>query len=223
MAGMNKATLVAGGLALVGVAGFLALRANAAPGLPTGPIPVEDINAGRDFPGYVTGSAEAPLEIVEYADFQCPACQHYWLVTVRDVKQRLVAGGKVRYAFRDFPLEIHDKARAAHHAAACADEQGRFEPMHDQLFANQGQWSAAAGGGEGLFREYAATAGLDLAAYDECMRSGRFRGRIQASFEGGIALGVSSTPTFVIDGKLYTGLAYDQMAALVDSLIAGRP
>jgi len=128
-----------------------------------------------------------------------------------------VATGRVRYAFRDFPLSMHVNSRPAHHAAACAAEQGMFQQMHDKLFGMQDQWTRRSGA-ETRFRRYASDIGVDLGQYDTCMEEGRYRGRIQASIEGGAALGVNSTPTFIIGNRLYGGMSYDRIKAIVDSL-----
>ncbi len=167
----------------------------------------------------MVGDADAPVEIIEYADFECPACRVLWVLTVQDVKQRLVATGQVRYAFRDFPLSSHVNSRPAHHAAACAAEQGMFQQMHDKLFETQAEWTGRSGA-ETRFRRYAGDIGVDLGQYEGCMEEGRYRGRIQASMEGGVALGVTGTPSFIIGNRLYGGISYDQIKAIVDSLTA---
>src|SRR5262245_22910048 len=86
-------------------------------------------------PGWVAGSDSAPLEVEEWADFQCPACQRLAVLTMPDIMERLVKAGKVRWRFRDFPLVgTHMNTLPAHEAAACAGEQGGFWQMHDQLY-----------------------------------------------------------------------------------------
>ena len=222
MAGMKQFYAGLGAIAVIGGGALWWTNKNAASIVPIGPIPLEAISGAKGFPGYVEGPDSAPVEVIEYADFQCPACQTAWLLTVQDLKERLVKSGGVRYVFRDFPLDIHDKARVAHHAAACADEQGSFWRMHDQLYSGQAQWSAETGAVERRFREYAEQVGLDVAQYDECMAAGRYRARIQASYDDGLALGVTSTPTFIIGNQLYSGMTYDQLKRIVDSLAAGR-
>ena len=216
MAEIKKFYMGLGALA-VGGAGvlFLAMRGGAA--VPTGPIEMTAIEAARDWEGYVVGDADAPVEVIEFADFECPACRVWWVLTTQDVKRRLVASGRVRFSFRDFPLSMHRNAVQAHHAAACADEQGMFEQMHDKLFGTQDQWTGRAGV-EGRFYGYAKEIGVDLAQYDECMGEGRYRARIQASIENGAEMGVVSTPTVFVGGTLYENLSYDRIKAIVDSL-----
>lgn len=174
------------------------------------------------FRGYFLGSDSAPVEITQYADYQCPGCANYDIVTFPDVRTRLIQTGKVRWRYRDFPLSsIHPFARLADHAAACADEQGKFWQMHTLLYEGQSDW--ASGGAQAQFRKYAGIIGLDLGKYDACMQSARYAGRIEASYQEGVALGVNGTPTFLIAGRLYNAMTYDQLKQLVDSLIATKP
>ena len=90
--------------------------------------------------------------------------------------------------------------------------------MHQLLFQGQPDWSS--GNAERIIRGYAEAASLDMARYAECMESARYAGRIQASYEQGVALGVGGTPMFLIGDRLYNGMGYDDMRRLVDSLAA---
>ncbi|MEP6745115.1 MAG: thioredoxin domain-containing protein [Gemmatimonadota bacterium] len=176
------------------------------------------------FHGYMIGSDTAPVTIVEYADFQCPACQDFDAVQWPEVYEKLVATGKVRWVYKDWPIDgAHRYARLAMHAAACADDQGRFWPMKARIYAYQTQW--AFGGGQlGKFRDYAREIGGDVGQWNSCMESAKHAGRIQASYEEGVRLGVQSTPSFLIGGRLYLGVqGSDQLRHTVDSLIAARP
>ncbi len=175
------------------------------------------------FQGYVIGRDNAPLEITEFADYQCPFCQTFATLQLPTIKQRLVETGKVRWRFRDFPLQQHRHARVAAHAAACAGEQEKFWPMHDRIFEGQPEW-AEERDATAIFRRYATEVGLDTAKYDECMGAARHAGRIQASYEEGIRLGVSSTPTLFVGGRLYQGrFDSDAIVRLADSIAAARP
>lgn len=170
------------------------------------------------FQGYVQGSASAPVTIVEYADFQCPWCAQFELVTFPDIKSRLIETGKVRWVYKDYPLdEIHPFARLSAHTAACADEQEKYWQVHALIYQGQTDW--ARGGAARTLRGYAEAAGLDMARFDECMESARYAGRIQAMKQEGTRLGVNGTPTYLIGGRLYGGMPYDEFRAIVDSLI----
>jgi protein-disulfide isomerase len=215
MAGMKGFYVGLGALAVGGAGVLFVSMGTGASAVPTGPIDLVAIEAARDWEGYVIGEAAAPVEVIEYADFECPACRVWWVLTAHDVKRRLVASGRVRFSFRDYPL--HQNSVQAHHAAACADEQGMFEQMHDKLFDTQDEWAGRAGV-EGRFYDYAGEIGVDLARYDECMGEGRYRARIQASMENGREMGVGGTPSVFVGGRQYDSMTYDRIKAIVDSL-----
>ena len=170
------------------------------------------------FHGYVKGSDSAPVELTEYADYQCPFCQTFATLQMPTIDERLIKTGRLRWRYRDFPLQQHQFSRLAAHSAACADEQGRFWQQHEHIYEGQSEW-AAARDAAGIFRGYAGEVGLDLAKYDACMSAGKYAGRIQASYDEGMRAGVSSTPTLLIGGRLYQGrVDSDAITKLVDSL-----
>ncbi|HKP49796.1 MAG TPA: thioredoxin domain-containing protein [Gemmatimonadales bacterium] len=174
------------------------------------------------FHGYVKGSKDAPVEITEFADYQCPFCQTFATLQMPTIEDRLINSGRLRWRYRDFPLQQHQFSRLAAHSAACADEQGKYWAQHEQIYQGQSEWAAARDAGP-FFRNYARTAGLDLGRYDSCMKSGKYAGRIQASYNEGVQLGVSSTPTLLIGNRLYRGrLDSDAIIKMVDSLAPRR-
>ena len=174
------------------------------------------------FHGYVKGSKDAPVEITEFADYQCPFCQTFATLQMPTIEDRLINGGRLRWRYRDFPLQQHQFSRLAAHSAACADEQGKYWAQHEQIYQGQSEWAAARDAGP-FFRNYARTVGLDLGRYDSCMKSGKYAGRIQASYNEGVQLGVSSTPTLLIGNRLYRGrLDSDAIIKMVDSLAPRR-
>ena len=214
MGGMNRFYLLLGGIAVVGGAAIYVASGRsgdaARAALPVAP------GDTMPMPGWVMGSDSAPVEVEEYADFQCPGCRQFAVLTLPDVAERLVRTGKVRWRFRDFPLaQIHPNTMAAHEAAACTGEQGFFWQMHDQLYYQQDKWASARNPAR-MFRDYAKTAGVDLARYDACVGAHRYQARIIASAREGQARGVSGTPTLVIGGMLMNGLYYDSLKALIE-------
>ncbi len=215
--GLKRFYAVLIGVAVVGIGvlGFVLSRPRVSS------IPVDVTIQPSDtagFRGYVKGSDSAPVEITEYADYQCPFCQTFATLQMPDIEKRLINTGRVRWRYRDFPLQQHSFARLAAHAAACADEQGKYWPMHDRIYQDQPQWSAAGDAGDN-FRDYAGAVGLDVGRYDECMETGKFAGRIQASVQEGSRVGVSSTPTLLVGDRLYQGrIDFDAIRRLVDSL-----
>jgi protein-disulfide isomerase len=170
------------------------------------------------FHGYLKGSESAPVEITEFADYQCPFCQTFATLQMPTIEDRLIKTGRLRWRYRDFPLQQHPFARLAAHSAACADEQGKFWAQHEKIYEGQAEWASKRDAGP-VLRQYAQANGLDLAKYDACMTSGKYAGRIQASYDEGVRLGVSSTPTLLVGGRLYQGrFDSDAITHLVDSL-----
>ncbi len=180
-------------------------------------VPVTD-----NFRGFTLGSDSAPIEITEYSDFECPWCASFAAVQMPVVRQQLIATGKVRWRFREFPLSSHKYSRLAALAAQCAGEQGKFWEMHDQIFTHH-EWAQTGKDPSGVFHGSAKDIGLDLAKYDACVESQRYAGRVEASYQEGEARDVQATPTFFIDGRKFQGNpTSDAFKALVDSLIAAR-
>ena len=170
------------------------------------------------FHGYLMGSPTAPVEITEYADFECPGCAQFEAVSWPDVKSRLIDGGKARYRYRDMPLPIHPNSRLVAHAAACADDQGKFWEMKTGIFRTQTE-RATSRNPLGMLRDVATAAGVNTDTWQQCMESAKYAGRIEASYQEAMKLGVQYTPSFLIGGRIYTGLSGDAMVQLVDSLV----
>jgi protein-disulfide isomerase len=173
------------------------------------------------FRGYILGAASAPLEITEYADYQCPYCGSFSQVQFPDLKTRLIDAGKARWRFRDFPIEGEQSLTAAH-AAACANDQGKYWEVQDGLYRRQPEW-ALHPNPMPVITEIVKAAGIDVSGFNSCMSSTKYAGRIQASRNEGNALGVNSTPSFLIGGRIYVNMASDAMVKLVDSIIAAAP
>jgi protein-disulfide isomerase len=140
----------------------------------------------------VEGSAHAAIAVIEYSEFQCPFCGKFAKESLPALKRRYVDSGKVLWAFRHFQLaQIHQHAVGAAVAAECAAGQGRFQQMHDALFAHQQELEAA------RLPEYARQAGLDMARYSACLTGGA-EAKVQADVHEGQLLGVQGTPTFLV-------------------------
>jgi protein-disulfide isomerase len=170
------------------------------------------------FRGYLLGADSAKVEITEYADFQCPFCQTFSTLQMPTIKERLIDTGRLRWRYRDFPLQQHSFSRVAAHSAACADEQGKYWEQHRRIYEGQQDWAESRDAAP-MFRRYAEASGLDLGRYDACMQAAKYAGRIQASYDEGVRVGVSGTPTLLVAGRLYQGrLDSDAIARLVDSL-----
>lgn len=146
---------------------------------------------------WTKGAKGMPI-LMEYSDFQCPACAAYYPL----VKQ-LVAefGMRVQFVYRHFPLgQLHAHAFTASYAAEAAGRQGKFWDMHDKLFEKQKEWSSASDS-QALFVQYAQELGLDANQFKKDMNDGDIKDRVQKNYKSGEEAGVPGTPTFFFDGK----------------------
>ncbi len=139
------------------------------------------------------GSDTAVLTLVEFSDYQCPFCGRYARETSPQIQRDYVATGKLKYVFRDFPLEsLHPDAFKAAEAAHCAGEQGKYWEMHDRLFANQRALGVA------QLALHAQALGLDSQKFGQCLESGKYTAGIRKDLEDGQQAGVRGTPTFFL-------------------------
>lgn len=157
----------------------------------------------------VLGNANAPVTVVEFSDFQCPFCQRV-MPTLKQLREAY--GDRVRIVWKDFPLtSIHPQAFKAAEAGQCAREQGKFWEYHDRLFANQQALE------QEFLKKYAADTGLDAAKFSACLDTAKYAERVQAQMGVGTSLGVSSTPSVFINGRLLSGAQpYETFTAVID-------
>lgn len=161
-------------------------------------------------------SDSSKVTLVEFADFQCPACKaaHPVLVRLEDEYS-----GRVNFVFRHFPLPQHKNALLAALAAEAAGEQGKFWQYHDMLYENQTSWENEANPNE-IFLSFAKELNLDEAKFKSSFESKKFESKIQQDRADGTSLGVNSTPTFFIQDKKYPGvLRYDEFKSLIDEAL----
>jgi protein-disulfide isomerase len=155
------------------------------------------------------GPKNAPVQIVEFSDFQCPFCSRV-VPTVKQIEEKYK--GKVRVSFRHYPLPFHDKAMGAAEAAAAAGEQGKFWEMHDKLFANQQALDRPS------LEKYAQEIGLNVEKFKADLDSGKFKQAVNADVQYANSLGDRmGTPTFFINGRKIAGaMPFDSFAAVID-------
>jgi len=167
---------------------------------------------------HVFGSAEATVTLVEYGDFQCPACAAYALV-VKQVKDEYA--DRIRFVYRDFPLTQHRNARAASYAAEAAGVQGKYWEFHDLLFERQEAWAASSASDVQKIHEgYAELLGLDLGKFAADRDADLTRRGVDADQRSGIQAGVASTPTFYLNGRKLDARSYDDFKRDIDALLA---
>lgn len=162
------------------------------------------------------GPADAPITLIEFSDFQCPYCQRWH----EQVFSQLMKDyeGKIRFIYRDFPLKsIHPQAAPAAEAANCAQAQGAYWQFHDALFSNKYNLSADS------YLKYAAELGLDSAAFQQCLDTRQFAAEVENDFRYAEQLGLTSTPSFFINGIPLVGAQpLEVFKQVIDQELAGK-
>lgn len=209
------------GVALIGVAalGYVLTHRG-----PTVIIVDPKIPAGAP-QGHLMGKADAPVQVIEFGDFECPACGNFATITEPDIRTRLINTGVVAFRFYDFPLSQHKNSFTAHLAAACADDQGKFWEMHDRLYQGQDEWSdlvANVPDPLSIFRRYAKELGLDVKTWEQCVVSQKYTAQIKGNQAEGVRRNVEQTPTIIIGDKQVNGVTYDEFKKLVDDVLAAK-
>jgi protein-disulfide isomerase len=145
----------------------------------------------------VRGARDAKIQIIEFADYQCPYCQQVDPL-LKKLNQEF--DGKVAVAFKDMPLPMHSQAAKAAEAARCAETQGKFWEMHDLLFENSKRLEVA------QLKEYARNLKLDGDRFDKCLDSGERTAAVQKDFAEAQHLGLTGTPSFFMNGHFFSGV-----------------
>ena len=180
--------------------------------LPSQPSQVE---ASADDDAFL-GDENAPVEIIEFSDYQCPFCRKFWTETLPLIKSEYIDTGKVKFVYRDFPLtSIHPAAQPAAEAAECVREKGGDEAyfiMHDKIFQEgnildggdpiKGPVQGTAQFGTTELKQWAKDIGYDISS---CLDSGKFKSEVQKDLADATSAGGQGTPYFIINGKPLSG------------------
>ncbi len=168
-----------------------------APAAPSAPAPaaIRKIDVPNDSPAK-GGKNGAKATIVVWSDFQCPFCSRV-VPTLKQIEDAY--GDNVKVVFRHQPLPFHNNAKIAAEASMAANEQGKFWPMHDKLFANAQALDRAS------LERYAQELGLDVGKFKSALDSGKFTKRVEEDSAAGMAVGANGTPTFFINGREFVG------------------
>ena len=174
------------------------------------------------------GDSRAQVALIEYADFECPYCGQFEREIYPQLSSDYIESGKVRFSYRDLPLEMHPHAMLAARAARCAGEQGKYWEMHDSLFAKQNLLRQADMPGRAL------ELGLDQAKFAECLSSDRYMVEINQSASEAHKMGINGTPTFFIGkidengqmihvGKVIMGARpYEAFKSAIDDMLGSK-
>lgn len=166
--------------------------------------------------GVAVGNADAPITIREFGDYQCPACGAFEPTAAR-IRKNLVASGKARFVFFDFPLTMHQHAQEAAIAARCADRQGKFWPYHEALYAKQNKW-ASLDDASSMFLDIAVESGINTKKLKQCIAHDATLNSIKQNRALGEKIGIRATPTIMVGATVFSGgVSYDRIKNLVDA------
>ncbi|HXD11270.1 MAG TPA: thioredoxin domain-containing protein [Anaerolineales bacterium] len=196
------------GLIVVGVAilVFLFISQQAKP--IAGIVPVEPVarpNVDRNS----AGDANAPIQIVEYSDFQCPFCKRFYTETETALEENFVKTGKIYFTYRSAGNwvsqnigGVNTESQDAAAAAYCAADQNKFWEMHDALFSNNRDVENQGSFSDRRLTAIAESINLDMTAYQDCYDQGKYKDQVQQDFDDATAAGINGTPFFVMTYKV---------------------
>ncbi len=168
---------------------------------------------------HMTGSPSAKVQLVEFGDYQCPACGEAYPI-LKQILNDYKNNPNFNFVFRNFPLyTIHPNALESAEAAEAAAAQGKFWQMHDMLYQTQNTWAEAS---DPLpdFTGYAQTLGLDVNKFKSDVESEKYQSVLEKDEDDGLGLGVDETPTFFLNGKKEPGvISYQNLKSQIDSLL----
>jgi protein-disulfide isomerase len=173
----------------------------------------------------VRGDQDAPITIVEFSDFQCPFCARFQIQTLPLILEQYVETGKVKFVYRDFPIQnSHPNAMPAAAASECAHEQDKYWEYHDALFENQTVWNKVEiTSAITIFKEFATELNLNQEQFDSCLDSGKYIEEIKNDLNDGRNYGITGTPGFFIGNddigfvKLNGAQPFEAFKSVIDS------
>ena len=214
----KKKSLVLWGIVALGIIGviFIIYKAASLPPAPQGGVSDIPATAITDS-DWKAGNKDAKVNVIEYGDFECPACAAYAPI----FKQLVVDyGDRVLFVFRNYPLPQHPSAKPAAYAAGAAGLQGKFWEIHDMLFENQKEWSSYSNAKE-IFIKYAQSLNLDVERFKNDLDSKEVKGKGDNDYQKGVGLGVNATPTFFLNGdKLDNPRSYEEFKNIVQKAVS---
>jgi protein-disulfide isomerase len=183
-----------------------------APAAPTAPVSVTLANAA------IKGDKNAPVTMLEFSDFECPFCGRFAQGTLPQIISDYIDKGKVKLAFRNFPLGFHQYANTAALAAQCAREQGgddMFFKFHDKVYADQQDLNVD------NLKKWAGELSLKMDQFNSCLDSKKYQSTIDADMKDGQSYGVNGTPAFFINGHMISGAQpFDAFKTVIDQELA---
>lgn len=170
---------------------------------------------------WINGKKEAPATLIEYSDYQCPACAYFDPV-LKKLENDL--NGKVKIVYRHFPLPQHKNAKLAAYAAEAAGKQEKFFEMTGRIFEAQKRWEGLSeNGAREIFKNFARELNLDMQKFETDLNNEEIKKSVDEDYKNGVALGINSTPTFYLNGKKLQNLtSYDAFKKAVEEEITTK-
>lgn len=180
-----------------------------------------DAAAGARF---VIGNPEAKVTVVDFSNYLCGHCRDHANDVFPLIKRDYIDTGKIRYVFRDFPFGGQENVIRAGEAAACAADNNLYVEYHEALFRAQMQWAGLSGEAlDNYFTDLAGQIGMAPATFAQCLKSGSKRAGVLADQKLATDLGLTGTPSFIVNGEKYTGQRpYDSWREILDKALAGQ-
>lgn len=174
---------------------------------PISEVPLEKL-VSKD--AWTTGSTNPKAVLVEFSDFECPACG----AAQPEVKKVIDKyRDKLKFVYRHFPLEQHQNARSAAEAAEAAGNQNKFWEMHDRLFINQTKLSSS------TYETLAKELDLNLETFKQDLASGKSKDKVQRDLADGVSVGVNATPTFFLNGRKLNLFSFANLEAEINKVL----
>lgn len=213
---MNKELKIMLGIAAVVILGGAALFVFANPQPKEASKPVDEKSLIREG-NHTVGSKDAKVKLVEFGDYQCPACAAADPI-IKQIVETYKDNPNFSFTFRHFPLtSIHKNAQSSAEAAEAAGEQGKYWEMHHALYEKQTEWDVQPDP-TALYKTYAMNAGVaDIGKFESSMKNRTFSEIVSTDYRDGETLGVNSTPTFFLNGEKLEGVPkFEQLKSLID-------
>ena len=220
----RQLTLLAGAIGLALIAAIVLIVVNR-PGnrgisdIVAAPAVAADLNPN----GRTVGNANSPVQVVEYGDYQCPACEQFFRTVEPQLFNDYVKTGEIGFTFHDYPF-IGDgyspnESMLAAEAAYCAQDQGKFWQYHDTLYDNQ-KAENSNGFTTARLEQMAKLVGLDTSKFNTCLNNGTHQNEVNQMKQEGTNLGVSGTPTLFVNGKAVASNDYATLKQAIDAALA---
>ncbi|KKR88809.1 MAG: Na+/H+ antiporter, NhaA family protein, nonfunctional [Candidatus Wolfebacteria bacterium GW2011_GWA1_44_24] len=204
--------LVFGAIIFLVIAGFVFLAIKYKGSSPEQPVLGMNAVSASD---WTKGDKNAKIILIEYSDFQCPACVAYE-PTVKQITDEFK--DRIVFVYRHFPLSQHKNAESAAMASEAAGRQGKFWEIHDLIFENQKEWSEALNA-EDIFAGYAQKIGLDINRFKDDLNLKESKDKISGDSRSGLEAGVNATPTFFLNGRKISPRSYEEFKNAISQAI----